>query len=125
MKKIIHTEQAPKALGPYSQGVEINGMLFVSGQVGINPETGKLVEGGVQEQTKQVLKNIGAILEAAGYQFTDVVKSTVLLNDMSDFAAMNEIYAQFYTEKQPARAAYAVKGLPISALVEIETIAVK
>jgi 2-iminobutanoate/2-iminopropanoate deaminase len=125
MKNIIHTELAPKALGPYSQGVEINGMLFVSGQVAINPETGKLVEGGIQEQTKQVLQNIAAILDAAGYQFSDVVKSTVLLNDMSDFAAMNEIYAQFYTENQPARAAYSVKGLPINALVEIETIAVK
>lgn len=125
MKKIINTSKAPKALGPYSQGVEIKGTLYISGQVPINPETGKMVEGGIKEQTEQSLKNIGAILEEAGYTFDDVVKSTVLLSDMDNFAVMNEVYASFYTEKQPARAAFAVKTLPVNALVEIETIAVR
>jgi 2-iminobutanoate/2-iminopropanoate deaminase len=125
MKKVINTEHAPKAIGPYSQAIEVNGMLFISGQIPIIPATGKLVDGGIKEQTEQSLKNIGAILQEAGYSFVDVVKSTVLLSDMEDFAAMNEVYASFYTKNQPARAAFAVKGLPLNALVEIETIAVK
>lgn len=125
MKRIINTEKAPKAVGPYSQAVEANGTLYISGQLPIDPATGKFAEGGVKEQTAQSLKNIGAILEAAGYTFNDVVKSTVLLNDMNDFAAMNEVYAAFYTQDQPARVAYQVAKLPMGALVEIETIAVK
>ncbi len=88
MKRIIHTDSAPKAVGPYSQAVEANGMLFISGQIPIDPATGKLVEGGIREQTEQVLKNIGVILKAAGYEYQDVVKSTCLLNDMDNFAAM-------------------------------------
>ena len=116
---------APAAIGPYSQAVEINGMLFISGQIPINPETGKLVEGGIKEQTTQVLKNIGAIIEQAGYTYQDVVKSTCLLSSISDFREMNEVYSSFYNEKQPARAAYAVKDLPLGALIEIETIAIK
>ncbi|MBK9292321.1 MAG: RidA family protein [Bacteroidetes bacterium] len=125
MKKIIHTEQAPKAIGPYSQAVEINGMLFISGQIPIDPHTGQVVEGDITAQTEQVMKNIGAILEAAGYTFADVVKSTCLLADMSDFAAMNQVYARYYSENPPARAAFAVKTLPLNVRIEIETIAVK
>ncbi len=125
MKKIIHTPQAPAAIGPYSQAVEVKGMLFISGQVAINPETGKVVEGGITEQTEQVMKNIGAILQEAGYDFSDVIKSTCLLSDMADFAAMNAVYGKYYPENPPARAAFAVKELPLGVLVEIETIAVK
>lgn len=125
MKRIIHTPDAPAAIGPYSQAVEAGGMLFISGQVPLDPQTMKLVEGGIQEQTEQVLKNIGAILKAAGYTFKDVVKSTCLLSDMANFKGMNEVYARYYPENAPARAAYAVKDLPLGALIEIETIAAK
>ena len=125
MKKIISTLKAPAAIGPYSQAVEINGTLYISGQIPINPETGKLVGGEITEQTQQVFRNIGAILDEAGYSFKDVVKSTCLLSDMGDFKAMNEVYAGYYPERQPARAAFAVKALPMGALIEIETIAVK
>ena len=125
MKRIIETANAPKAIGPYSQAVEVNGTLYISGQVPLDPETMKVVYGGIKEQTVQVLKNIGAILEAAGYSYRDVVKSTCFLANMGDFKEMNEVYGQFYTESQPARAAFAVKELPLSVLVEIETIAVK
>jgi len=124
-KKVISTENAPKAIGPYSQAIEANGMLFISGQIPINPETGTIVEGGVEEQTEQVMKNIGAILTAAGYSFSDVVKSTCLLADMKYFADMNKVYARYYPSEPPARAAFAVKELPTQVLVEIETIAVK
>ena len=125
MKRIISTTGAPGAIGPYSQAVEAGGTLYISGQVPIDPATGKMVEGGITEQTTQALKNIRAILTAAGYTMNDVVKSTCLLSDMSDFKAMNEVYAQFYTADQPARAPFAVKGLPLGALIEIETVAVK
>ena len=125
MKKVIVTGKAPSAIGPYSQAVEINGMLYISGQIPIDPSTGKIVEGGITEQTHQVMKNIGAILEAAGFSFSDVVKSTCLLSSISDFRSMNEVYALYYTEHQPARAAFAVKDLPLGALVEIETMAVR
>ena len=125
MKKIISTPHAPNAIGPYSQAVEINGLLFISGQIPIDPETGKIVEGGITEQTIRVMKNIGAILESAGYSFTDVVKSTCLLSDMDNFAAMNSVYGSYYPENSPARAAYAVLKLPMGALIEIETIARK
>jgi len=125
MKKIIHTEKAPAAVGPYSQAVEIHGTLYVSGQVPIDPATGKVVSGGIGEQTLQVMKNIGAILEAAGYRYEHVVKSTCLLADMSHFQEMNLVYASCYPEDQPARAAFAVKELPLGVLIEIETIAVK
>jgi 2-iminobutanoate/2-iminopropanoate deaminase len=125
MKKIISTKNAPAAIGPYSQAVEANGTLYISGQIPINPETGKLAEGDITAQTEQVFRNISAILKEAGYQFSDVVKSTCLLASISDFKAMNEVYAKYYTERQPARAAYAVKDLPLGALIEIETIAVK
>ena len=125
MKKIISTSKAPAAIGPYSQAVEVKGILFVSGQIPINPETGKLVGSGIAEQVQQVFRNIGAILKEAGYSFKDVVKSTCLLSDIADFKAMNEVYAEYYPDNKPARAAYAVKALPMGALIEIETIAVK
>lgn len=125
MKKIIHTENAPKALGPYSQAVEANGTLYISGQVPINPLTNKVVDGGITEQSQQVMKNIGAILKEAGYNFSNVVKSTCLLSDMVNFAAMNAVYGSYYTENHPARAAFAVKELPLGVLIEIETVAVK
>lgn len=125
MKKIINTKNAPAAVGPYSQAVEANGTLYISGQLPMNPETGKIVEGGIKEQTEQVFRNIAAILEEAGYSFEHVVKSTCLLSDMTNFAAMNEVYAKYYTADMPARAAFAVKELPLKVLIEIETIAVK
>ncbi len=125
MKRIIHTKLAPAAIGPYSQAVETSGTLYISGQVAINPQTGKVVEGGISEQTEQVMKNIAAILKEAGYDFSDVVKSTCLLSDMGNFAAMNAVYGKYYSENPPARAAFAVKDLPLGVLVEIETIAVR
>ena len=125
MKRIVHTPNAPAAIGPYSQAVEVNGTLYVSGQIPLNPLTMKIVDGGMKEQTEQVLKNIEAILTEAGYTFADVVKSTCLLSDMANFKAMNEVYASYYPENSPARAAFAVKELPMGALIEIETIAAK
>lgn len=125
MKKVISTPNAPAAIGPYSQAIEANGMLFVSGQIPINPATGKVVDGDITVQTTQVMENIKAILDAAGYSFSNVVKSTCLLSEMSNFKGMNEVYAKYYPENAPARAAFAVKELPLGALVEIETIAVK
>jgi len=125
MKRIIQTSNAPAAIGPYSQAVEIGETLYISGQIPLDPATMKIVEGGIQEQTNQVLMNIGAILKEAGYDYKDVVKSTCLLSDMANFKAMNEIYAKYYSENAPARAAFAVKELPLGVLVEIETIAAK
>ncbi|HBG86058.1 MAG TPA: reactive intermediate/imine deaminase [Marinilabiliaceae bacterium] len=125
MKRVIDTKNAPAAIGPYSQAIEINGTLYISGQIPVNPSSGKVVEGGIVEQTKQVMKNIGAILEAAGYNYSEVVKSTCLLANMDDFKAMNEVYGSYYKENPPARAAFAVKALPMGVLVEIETLAVK
>ncbi|MEX0988239.1 MAG: RidA family protein [Bacteroidales bacterium] len=125
MKKIINTKKAPSAVGPYSQAVEVNGTLYISGQIPMDPETGQVVGGGIMEQTDRVMKNIGALLDDAGYTYNDVVKSTCLLSDMGNFKAMNEVYASYYVERQPARAAFAVKELPLGVLIEIETIAVK
>lgn len=125
MKRIIHTKNAPAAVGPYSQAVEINGTLYISGQVPLDPGGGKIVEGGISEQTDRVMKNIGEILTAAGYAYSDVVKSTCLLSDMANFKAMNEVYAAYYPENPPARAAFAVKELPLGVLIEIESIAVR
>lgn len=125
MKKIISTSNAPAAIGPYSQAVEVNGTLYVSGQIPVNPATGKIVEGDVKAQAEQVFANINAILTAAGYAFGDVVKSTVFIADMSLFPDLNEVYKKYYTGNFPARSTIAVKGLPLGALVEIETVAVK
>lgn len=123
--KAIHTEKAPAAIGPYSQAIEANGMVFASGQIPIDPATGVFVEGGIQEQTRQSLTNAQNILLQAGTDMSHVVKTTVYLSDISNFAAMNEVYAQFFSEPFPARSAVAVKDLPKGALVEIEVIAVK
>ena len=125
MKKIFSTSKAPAAIGPYSQAVEIRNTLYISGQIPINPQTGKIVEGDISVQTEQVFKNIAAILDISGYKFSDVVKSTCMLSDISNFKAMNEVYGRYYTEKQPARSAFAVRDLPLGALIEIETIAMK
>ncbi len=125
MKKIISTTNAPAAIGPYSQAVEANGFLFISGQVPINPSTGKVEETTITGQAEQVFANINAILTEAGYSFENVVKSTVFITDMADFAPMNEVYKKYYQTECPARSAFAVKALPLGALVEIETIAAK
>lgn len=125
MKTIIATDQAPAAVGPYSQAVEINGMLFISGQIPIDPQSGTVLDGDIQAQTEQVMENIGAILEEAGYSYSDVVKCTCLLVDLKNFKAMNEVYARYFTEEQPARAAFGVVSLPLGVGIEIETIAVK
>lgn len=125
MKKVIATKNAPGAIGPYSQAIEVNGMLFISGQIPINPATGNIVEGGIYEQTEQVMKNLEGILTEAGYTFDDVVKSTCLLSDMANFGAMNEVYGKRFSENPPARAAFAVRTLPKEVLVEIEMIAAK
>lgn len=124
--KPIQTEKAPAAIGPYSQAIDSGaGLVFVSGQLPIDPAIGAFPEGGVQEQTRQSLTNARAILEAAGLGLQDVVKTTVFLSDMGDFAAMNEVYAQFFSAPFPARSAVAVKTLPKGALVEIECIAAR
>ena len=123
MNQIIHTNNAPAAIGPYSQAVKAGNLLFVSGQLPIDPATGAFAGEDIAAQTRQSLTNIRAILEEAGYTLADVVKATVLLADMADFAAMNAVYAQFFTANCPARAAFAVKELPKAAKVEIEVIA--
>ncbi len=125
MKSVIFTEKAPAAIGPYSQAIEANGMVFISGQIPIVPSTGVLAEGGIEEQTKQSFENIKAILEKAGLTTANIVKTTVFLADMSLFAGMNKVYATYFTEDFPARSAVAVKELPKGALVEIESIAVR
>lgn len=125
MKRIIRTPEAPAAVGPYSQAVEAGGTLYISGQIPLDPETGSIVTGGISQQTEQVMKNIGAILKEAGYGFGNVVKATCLLSDMANFKAMNEVYASYYPSEQPARAAFAVKELPLGVLIEIESIAIK
>ena len=123
MKDIIHTSSAPQAIGPYSQAVRIGNMLYTSGQIPIDPDTGAIVEGGITEQTRQSLTNIKAILNAAGTNMGAVVKTTVFLSDMENFAAMNEVYAQFFQPPFPARSAVEVARLPKDVLVEIEVIA--
>lgn len=125
MKKVVNTPKAPAAIGPYSQAILAGNTLYISGQVPIDPATGKIVEGGITEQTEQVMKNIKAILDEAGFSFQDVVKSICLLASMDYFKPMNEVYAKYYASDCPARAAFAVQALPLGALVEIETIAVK
>lgn len=122
-KNIVTTEKAPKALGPYSAGVTTGCMVFTAGQVGIDPATGKIVEGGIQAQTRQVFKNLQAILEAAGSSLDQVVKTTVFMQDMGEFALMNEVYATFFSEKFPARSTFGVMALPAGAAVEIEAVA--
>ena len=123
MKKVIGTTNAPAAIGPYSQAIQVGNLVYTSGQIPIDPETGTIVEGGIKEQTRQSLLNVKAILEEAGLTMANVVKTTVFMADMNDFADMNGVYAEFFTEPFPARSAVAVKTLPKNALVEIEVIA--
>lgn len=123
MKQIISTPKAPAAIGPYSQAIRVGNLIYTSGQIPINPATGQFVEGGIKEQTRQSLTNVKAILEEAGTSMANVIKTTVFMADMADFADMNGIYAEFFAEPFPARSAVAVKTLPKGALVEIEVIA--
>ncbi len=121
----IHTDNAPAAIGPYSQAIEVNGFIYASGQLPVDPATGSFPEGGIKEQTRQSLTNVQSILKAAGTDLSHVVKTTVFLASMDDFAAMNEVYAELFRQPYPARSAVAVKQLPKGALVEIEVVAVK
>ncbi len=123
MKKVISTTKAPSAIGPYSQAIQVGNIIYTSGQIPIDPATGSFVEGGVKEQTRQSLLNVKAILEEVGLTMGNVVKTTVFMADMNDFADMNAVYAEFFTEPYPARSAVAVKTLPKGALVEIEVVA--
>jgi len=123
-KSIIHTDEAPAAVGPYSQAVRTGNLLFTAGQVALDPATGKLVEGDVTAQAEQVMKNLAAVLAAGGSSFANVVKTTVFLADINDYAAVNGVYGRFFTENPPARSAFQVSKLPLGALVEIEMIAV-
>ena len=121
--KVISTKKAPAAIGPYSQAIQVGNLVYTSGQIPIDPSTGAFVEGGIKEQTHQALTNVKAILEEAGLSMSNVVKTTVFMADMGDFADMNAVYAEFFTEPYPARSAVAVKTLPKGALVEIEVVA--
>ena len=121
--KAISTKKAPAAIGPYSQAIQVGNLVYTSGQIPINPETGAFAEGGIKEQTRQSLTNVKAILEEIGLTMGNIVKTTVFLADMNDFADMNTVYAEFFTEPYPARSAVAVKTLPKGALVEIEAVA--
>ncbi|NOY49199.1 MAG: RidA family protein [Chlorobi bacterium] len=125
MKKVIYTPNAPAPIGPYSQAIEQNGMLFVSGQIPVDPVTGNVVSGGIAQQTDQVLKNIQAIVTAAGYgaDLSKIIKCTIYLSDMSNFGGMNDVYATYFPTDPPARAAFAVKDLPLGVMVEIEAVA--
>ena len=125
MKKVIKTAKAPSAIGPYSQAIQVGNLVYTSGQIPIDPSTGVVVEGGIKEQTRQSLQNVKSILEEAGLTMSDVLKTTVFMADMNDFAEMNAVYAEFFTEPYPARSAVAVKTLPKGALVEIEVVAGK
>jgi 2-iminobutanoate/2-iminopropanoate deaminase len=123
MKKVIHTEHAPKAVGPYSQAIKMGDFLFCSGQISIDPKTNEVFTGDIKTQTQMVMKNIEAVLAAAGLNFNNIIKTTIFITNMADFATVNEVYAQFFTEAPPARSTVAVAGLPKGVSVEIEVIA--
>lgn len=125
MKKVISTSNAPAAIGPYSQAIETDGYVFTSGQIPINPATGEVEGKTIEEQTEQVMHNIGALLEASGLTFANVVKTTCFLADLNDFAAFNAVYAKYFSNEAPARSCFAVAGLPKGAKLEVETICVK
>lgn len=125
MKKVISTSNAPAAIGPYSQAIETDDYVFTSGQIPINPATGEVEGKTIEEQTEQVMKNIGALLEASGLTFANVVKTTCFLADLNDFAAFNAVYAKYFPNEAPARSCFAVAGLPKGAKLEVETICVK
>lgn len=124
-KEIIHTTQAPAPIGPYNQAIRAGNTLYISGQIALSPQTGELVGGSVADEARQVLDNLGAVLSETGYTFTDVVKTTIFLRDMNDFAAVNEVYGTYFTEQAPARETVAVVGLPKNVNVEISAIAWK
>lgn len=123
MKEVIHTESAPAAVGPYSQAIRAGNLVFTAGQIPLDPATGQLVEGGIEEQTKRVMENLKAVLEAAGTSLDNVVKTTVFLADMADYAAVNEVYGRYVGDTPPARSAFQVAGLPLGAKLEIEMVA--
>ena len=125
MKKVISTKKAPSTVGPYSQAIEVNGTLYISGQVPLDPDTGELTGDTITEQTEQVLKNIRFIVNAAGYSMKEIVKTTCMLQDMNDFVEMNNVYAKFFNDDPPARAAYEVARLPLNVKIEIEAIAAR
>ncbi|HPD65014.1 MAG TPA: RidA family protein [Bacteroidia bacterium] len=125
MKTVIFTEKAPRPIGPYSQAIKFENMLFISGQIAINPETGQLIEGDIQQQTHQVFNNLSEILKAAGYSFQDVVKVSVFLTDIRQFSTVNQIYSTYFTEKPPAREILQACALPMNAGIEISVIALK
>lgn len=125
MKQPVHSDHAPKALGPYSQAVRLGDLVFLSGQIGIDPRTGKFVEGGVEAQTHRVIQNLTAVLEAAGLDRSHVLKTTVFLASMADFQKVNEVYGQYFSDKPPARSTVQVGALPLGALVEIEAVAAR
>lgn len=125
MKNVISTSNAPAAIGPYSQAIETDGYVFTSGQIPINPATGEVEGKTIEEQTEQVMKNIGALLEASGLTFANVVKTTCFLADLNDFAAFNAVYAKYFPNEAPARSCFAVTGLPKGAKLEVETICIK
>ncbi|MFO8236529.1 MAG: RidA family protein [Bacteroidales bacterium] len=124
MRKVIKTSNAPEAIGPYSQGIEVNGTLYISGQLPLDPETMEMPKG-IEDQADLVMKNIGAVLQAAGYSYENVVKSTIFLKDINNFQVVNVIYGKYYQSDPPARSAYQVANLPKNADIEIETIAAK
>jgi len=123
-KKIIATDEAPAAVGPYSQGVQVGKLIFTAGQGGLDPATGRLVEGGIEAQTRQTLNNLSSILQAAGSSLSQVVKTTVFLQNIADFQTMNRVYAEFFADHPPARSTVQVAALPLGALVEIEAVAI-
>ena len=125
MKQVIATSKAPAAIGPYSQAIVVGDLVYTAGQAAVDPQKGKLIEGGIEDQTRQTLRNIAAIVEAAGSSMDRVVKTTVFLQDMGDFAAMNGVYATFFGDVPPARSTVQVAALPLGALVEIEAVAIK
>ncbi|MBQ7387928.1 MAG: RidA family protein [Paludibacteraceae bacterium] len=125
MKKVISSADAPKAVGPYSQAIEKNGVLFLSGQIPLDPLSGQIVGNTIEQQTQQIFKNMNAVLSAAGYSLDDVVKTTVFLTNIDDFATVNAVYGRYFTTEAPARSAVAVMALPKGAMVEIEAIAIK
>lgn len=125
MKEIVSTDKAPEAIGPYSQGVKMNGMLFTSGQIPIDPKTGHIAKGGIKMQAEQSMRNVKAVLEAGGYTMNDIIKVSILLTDIEDFSVVNEVYQSYFDGDYPARSCYAVKALPKDVGIEIEAIAGK
>lgn len=124
VREVIRTDHAPAPVGPYSQAIRVDNSVFTAGQIGLDPATGKLVDGGIQAQTRQVLENLSAVLEAAGTSLSHVVKTTVFLSDLDDFGEMNQVYAGFFADHPPARSAVQVARLPLEALIEIEAVAI-